>query len=493
MNEFDPLRVNSYSIIELADMIEGHVVTKDEIYACGLAAPRRPQLETELNNRRHVIIEDEEDWALATRKHTTTTEGYEGYEYYLRKYDKWPPEYRGKYVAYAKAAIDDIAIKLEKLKTELFESMREEPWLFKAEGVKKLLEGVSRPEELEALRNLPDITSKFLASGQKISYEDLRNKGIIPSNIKIENLIAEDQFLVQTNISDLGTFPIEKRTDVYFFGVPRGGKSSVLAGILSNMDKRGVAIYQPHWNQNDQDLVSEYYYGLIESTRRGKFPVSTQADSISFMKLDLKLKKRQNLLTFVEIGGEAFEQVYESHKRGYSAWGELGAGSCLRSQNRKLLIFILDYSLVKGINNQSNEDKQRRVLNTALQILSTDGTGRNYSDGCTLSKVDTVAVIVTKSDLMECADRDQRTDIALKYISNNFAAFMTALENACSKFGINKAIGYKPYVMAFSLGKLLVGNTYAYDPTDSESIVNFISDVTAGENTSFLGRVFGSN
>ena len=49
MNEFNPLKVNSYTIIELADMIEGGIVTKDEVYACGLAAPKRPELEAELN------------------------------------------------------------------------------------------------------------------------------------------------------------------------------------------------------------------------------------------------------------------------------------------------------------------------------------------------------------------------------------------------------------------------------------------------------------
>lgn len=488
MYEFDPLRVNSYSITELADMIEGHIVTKEGLYACGLAAPKRPQLETELHNRQRVLVEDDEAWDVALRKDTI-----EGYERYLNKYDKLPPEYRGKHVGEAKDAIETLIEKLKKLKSELFEAMRTTPWVFKAEGVKKLLSGVNRPEELEALRKSSDITSRFLASGQNITYEDLVDNKIIPSHIRLENLLGEDQFLVQTNISQLGDFPEERRTDVYFFGVPRGGKSSVLAGILSNMDRRGVAIYQPHWNHDDQDLVRGYYYGLIESTRKGKFPVSTQADSISFMKLDLQLNNRQNRLTFVEIGGEAFQQAYDSGYRGDRAWGELGAGSCLRSNNRKLLIFILDYSLVRGINNQSTEQKQSQILNTALQLLSSDGTGRNHEEGCTLSKVDTVAVVVTKSDLMNISNPDERTKKAIDYIEDNFAAFMTSLEQKCQRFGINRAENYQPYVMTFSLGKLLIGNTYEYDHRDSEKIVNFISNATAGEHTGFLGRIFGSN
>ena len=488
MNEFDPLRVNVYSIIELADMIDNHVVTKDEIYACGLAASKRPQLEAELSSRRRVIIEDDEVWAVAKRKHTI-----DGYEYYLSKYDKWPPEYRGKYVGEAKVAIDEIKVTLIALRQELFESMRKTPWVFSADGVKKLLEGVSDPNQLEELRKRSDITSRFLASGQKITYDDLIRENIITANIRQEFLVAGDHHLVQTNMSDLGTFPEENRTDVYFFGVPRGGKSSVLAGILSYMDRRGVAIYRPHWNQDATDLVLPYYNGLIASTRRGKFPVSTAKDSISFMKLDLLVKKRRNLLTFVEIGGEAFTQACDSNMRGDVAWGNLGAGSCLRSRNRRLLIFILDYSLTRGINNQSTEERQAEILASALTILSTDGTGEDYSVGCTLSKVDTVAVVVTKSDLMNNASRDERTNIALDYISARFATFMTALEGVCSDYHINEATGFKPYVMAFTLGKLQIGNTYVYDPTDSEKMVNFISDVTAGKDTGFWGRIFGTN
>ena len=51
---------------------------------------------------------------------------------------------------------------------------------------------------------------------------------------------------------------------------------------------------------------------------------------------------------------------------------------------------------------------------------------------------------------------------------------MTALESACTEFGINKAVNYKPYIMSFSLGRLFIGNTYAYDSKDSEDIVSFI-------------------
>lgn len=492
MNDnFDPMMVNTYATEQLANFIEAGV-SKDTIYGCGLAWDRRPALDEELDKRQRNKLEDEETWNLAVQKDTI-----DEYKYYLRKYDKWSPEYRGKHVAEAKRRIEELETEFEGLRKELFKTMRCEPWKFKADGVKKLLNGIKSTEEIKALRELPieqqDVTTRFLASGQHVTYDELKKEKIIPESIKKESLIAEDHHLVQTNITQLGDFPKDRRTDVYFFGVPRGGKSSVLAGILSSMYNKGIATYQPHYNDEGKDLASSYYYGLIESTKKGKFPVSTDTDSISFMNLDLEVNRRQNKLTFVEIGGEAFRAACESQARGDLAWGELGAGSCLQSRHRKLLIFILDYSLVEGINDQSTEFKQAQALETALRMFSTDGTGRDNSEGCTLSKVDTIAVLVTKSDLMKCS-RDERTEKAYEYISGvKFATFMNNLQEKCRKFGINKPVGYQPYVMAFSLGKLHIGNTYQFDSSDSDAIVNFISDVTEGENVSIWGRLFSGN
>lgn len=475
MEEFEPMKVNTYSIKELADMIEQGKVTQDEIYGFGLAAPKRPDLETELMQRKMLVIEDEEQWDLAQKKHTV-----EGYDYYLSQYDKFPPEYRGKHVAEAKAARDGLIKKLKELRQELYQTMREQPWIFKADGVKKLLSGAKDLSEIMSLRQYKDITSRFLASGQKITYEELVQEQIIPPSIPEKSITAEDMNLRQTNINQLGDFPVDKRTDVYFVGVPRGGKSSVLAGILSNMFKRGIAVYQPHWNQNKQDLVNEYYNGLIEATQKGKFPVSTGDDTISFMKLDLMLNRRTNHLTFVEIGGEAFRKAASTKKAGADAWGDLGAGTCLQSKNQKLLFFVLDYGACKGLNDEFSEIKQSQILDDVLRILTSDGQGKDFSEGCTLSKVDSVAVIVTKSDLMDTDNRKRREELAVDYVHDNFAAFMRNLTEKCRRFGINKPTRYNPYVLTFSLGKLLIGNTYAYDPTDSEEIVSFISDATVG-------------
>lgn len=486
MEEFDPMRVNTYSINQLADMISAGIVTIEDVYAVGLMIQKRAELENELNRRRMVVVEDDEAWEVALRKHTVP-----GYESYLRRYDKFPPEYRGKHVAEAKALVEELRDGWEKLRAELFDEMKKAPWLYKNDVMKKLFRGVSNPEELELLRDEDDAVSRFLASGQKITYRELVDNKIITDRITKEALESPDQMLQQTNVKDLLPFPTERRTEVYFFGVPRGGKSSVLAGILSNMYKRGVSVYEPHYNSYNTDMVRPYYNGLINSTETGKFPVSTAADAVTFMKFTLCVGKRENKLTFVELGGEAFRQAAECGKRGIDAWEGLGAGEVLASSNKKLLVFILDYAIKKGINKGLNETKQAHILDTALSILASDGTGADGSRGCTLSKVDTVAVVVTKCDLMNESDLDKRNQLAMEYVSDTFAAFMTNLHMKCEKFRINRPVGYNPYVIAFSLGKLFVGNTYQFDPTDSRKLVNFISDVTEGKRTGWFGNVFG--
>lgn len=488
MEEFDPMRVNSYTVEQLADMISNGNVTLEDIYASGLRATRRPELEAELQRRRNVVIEDDEAWEVALRKNTVP-----GYESYLRRYDKYPPEYRGKHVAEAKAAIDELYVIIVALRQELFETMMSRPWSFNHESMKALFKGESDPERLEALRGMDDIQSRFLASGQKITYKDLIDNKIISKNISMEALVSPEQNLIQTNAENLRPFPTERRTEIYFIGVPRGGKSSVLAGVLSNMYRRGVAMYEPHFNRKDIDLVRRYYNGLIESTEAAKFPVSTNEDSVSFMKFTLNVGRKSNQLTFVELGGEAFRRAAEGGRRGRDAWENVGAADLLNSNNKKMLVFILDYGINQGVNDRCrSETEQAQILETMLTaVLDRDGTGMENRRGCTLSKTDSVAVVVTKSDLMGEDDHERRDKLAMEYVKNRFSNFMNTLTEKCREYGINSRVGYAPYVMAFSLGKLFVGNTYEYDPTDSRKIVDFISQVTDGDNETWLGRLFG--
>ena len=48
MEEFDPFKVNTYTINQILDYIISGKCSKEDIYSCGFAANKRPELEKRL-------------------------------------------------------------------------------------------------------------------------------------------------------------------------------------------------------------------------------------------------------------------------------------------------------------------------------------------------------------------------------------------------------------------------------------------------------------
>lgn len=490
MEEFDPQKAYSYSVREAARYINKGIVTKEALYSFGFPANKRPELEEELKKP----IEDKKMWNWASRRDTE-----EAYQEYLDIYDV--PEdrgYRGEYVFDAQMALRHLRELAIKLREELFDTMTKQPWLFPFTVMRHLIKGADE-DTREAANDRDDIVSKFVAKGMKIKFEEIKERGIIPNTWTQATILKDDYGLPQVKMDELGDFPIEGRTDIYFLGVPRGGKSSVLAGLIYEMYRKGAVTYEPQFNHNMIDKSHPYYKGLLKSVEMNKFPVSTAKDSITFMKIQLNHNNRRNHLTFLEIAGEDFRTIADGHSVGADVWKSLGASQCLQSKNRKFLAFIIDYSIARGDVRTDSDDwtdrDQALTLEDALIVLGNDGPNpKKSSIGSTLSKVDTVAVIVTKSDLMGSdLTSEQKTDLAMVYLKEKFPNFMTNLSEACKIHGINSAMNHKPYVMTFSLGTLKIGNTYLYDPTDAANLMEFISRTTSGVRTGnrgFLGRIF---
>lgn len=500
MQDFDPTALDSYTPAQLADFIENGQLTKEELYNdLGYHASKRPAFEAEWNlretrrmEREHLPIEDEEMWQWAQEQHTINA-----YTKYLKKYDTHVPgEYRGAHVFDARQAIDDLREAAERLRAELFQSMISTPWIFKNTVIRDLVNGV-RPDEMRLIRTQTDVGSRFIATGNTITFDEIKAAGVVPDGFTLEKLLAPDFSLPMTTINQLGDFPVERRTDVYFLGIQRAGKSSVLAGIFAEMQRTGIVRYVPQYNHEGRDMCNAYYWGLVRAVEASQYPVSTDSDAISFLKLDLKKgKNKVNPLTFVEISGEAFSNISKGLDGGAEVWNKLGAGQCLRSSNRKLLFFIVDYSIFNGmVRGDFSDMDQLEALENSLTVLSTDGDGPTRQKSCTMSKVDTVAVIVTKSDLMgENLPSGVKMDMAKSYLESKFNGFMNNLYDVCQQFGINRPNDYRPYILTFSLGKLLIGNKCFYDNTDSANIIDFISCVTEDRSTrggGIFSTIFG--
>lgn len=484
--EFDPFKVNSYTKEELMEFLTSKTVEFEDLQQSGLNYKMQNEIREFIAKGKEQEEKEAREWKMVSRGKTL--------EDYLLYLDNWKDNPYGIHVDDAEWEIEKIRRQSEGLKRALLEDMKMNPWRYRQEEMRNLFNGIDLSNEgvCEFLEEQDDPMSRFLLTGSKLSFADLVDSGVVPADIKKSDIMAVDYQMPATQVKDMGEFPSE-RTDVYFLGVPRSGKSSVLAGIIYTLWKKGLAGYEPSL-VDGKDPSQGYYQGLIRAISTKKPPQGTAIDTVSFMKLNIRNNRenRRNPVTMVEISGESFRQLALKHTLGADAWKQLGATKCISNNNRKCLFFVLDYSVIseKNLNGDTRAIDQQMALESSLDVFLCDGPNpKDPSRGCTMSKVDTVAIIMTKSDLMDVDTQEERLDVAEDYIRDNFLNFMNNLQDNCKKFGINKANSNRPYILAFSLGRFTVGNTVLYNSTDSDAIIDFISHATRGTNDGIFGSL----
>ncbi|MBD5203203.1 MAG: hypothetical protein HDR83_01920 [Bacteroides sp.] len=507
---FDPNNISLYSITDLIGFINSGEVTFDELRQIGVNYLVQDQIRKFLAEKdiwamarqsrqgiddylakypdgffvgeadmARAQLEDDETWRWAESRNTP-----QSYRTYLNRYPQ------GAHSFDAKMNIDMLEAELVELKAELFADMKESPWKYRADDMRNFYNGVDLGDDnvRNYLQSQGGIGARFLLKGMTITHQDLIDNGVVPESFTQTDVMSPEFSMPQTKIDLLGDYPRD-RTDVFFLGVPRSGKSSVLAGMLYQLRLDGNGRYVPHM-VDGIDPCMAYYNGLIRSVGTKKPPVGTATDTVSFMQIEINDGRRQNDLSIVEMAGEAFQsaanRISDTSMRG--VWEQLGAETILRNDNRKMLFFVLDYSTIKGINQQCTEQDQLLTLESALRTLCYDGPNPSRpQEGCTMSRVETVAIILTKSDLMGKATVAERMAEAQRYLTTNFRAFLKDLEMTCKQYGCNKANDYRLYFLTFSLGNFYVGNTFEFNPTDSREIINFIKTVTPSRSVKRFG------
>ncbi len=359
-----------------------------------------------------------------------------------------------------------------KLRESILEEMRNNPTRFNYEYI-------------ETLEKTGIITYDLLVKEELITQKALN---------AIKNRIEVN--LPQPNWKDLPDLPPD-RTDIYFFGVPRSGKSCALAGLLYEANRTGVLRYQVSLNKERQDLCNRYYQGLLDCIDECVAPDRTKKETANYMPFNLiheEGKEQYSPVSLIEIGGEYFEQTTVVYDGGVDLemWKQMGATQYLRNDNKKMLFFVIDYNLVQQTERgEKVEFNQRRMLENVLNVFTTDGNGKSGEENCTMSKVDTVIVIVTKSDLMEVDDKEERNEVALEYLNKRHKNFMNNLRELCKNYGINKSFDFAPIVTTFSLGRFMIGNTLEYNVTDSTDLLEIIKYYTRSEKkVGFIPRLF---
>lgn len=482
MEDFNPRNVNVYSVDELMGFLNKNVVTFEILQKCGLKWDKQAEVKKLLDEITEKKQHEENDWQVSRNTDTITA-----YNFYLNTYG----EDKAIHAYEAKMRIQELIGLQIRLYEDLFADMRVDMMKYKANVMQVLFGKIPATEEM---RNDNSPIGRFLKADMKLTFDDLHKSGILPAdNRELEKAIFKDDFEVpQLSIEELGEVPSD-RNDVYFLGCPASGKSCVLAGFLNYLHFSGEMKYLPMMNAKGIDGCKPYYNALIRGISEFKAPRSTGTDTVSFMQLNLG-PKRDREITAMELSGEAFKQLSDAHTLGRDIWAKLGVGRCLKNNTPKTLFFLLDYSSIIGKNPRFSDIEQAQILGNALDVFSSDGEGRYGEKGCTMSRVKTVAVVVTKSDLMDVEEgrpltREERADIAFDYLKERFANFMNNLGELCRKYGINannKGHAYEPFVTTFSLGQFFLGNSVIFDDTDSKRIADFVVAATDRHRRGFL-------
>ncbi len=312
-----------------------------------------------------------------------------------------------------------------------------------------LLNGVITPEQLKQYTSMTDEIIERINYYQK----------------------AETPFTDWTNLPPLQL----NRTDIYFLGQPGSGKSCVLGSLFYYFDKKGLLA------ENMQNQIGTLYRNqLKDEFGYGILPDSTAVDGVNYMPIELRNLKDTKLkhpLNFVEMSGEIFDKAYEKGIQSIHP----KVKEYLSNKNRKILFFIIDYDLHKRSEKMSFGAGQASKLTAVLEILDNYGT---------LTKVDSIYVLVTKSDLFP-AERD-KVEYANEFINTFYLNFVNNLKDKKQKYANKNS--FKITIYPFTIGNvkfksLLVTN----DTSGAEFATKAIQKhAFVGKESGFFGKIFGN-
>jgi GTPase SAR1 family protein len=228
-----------------------------------------------------------------------------------------------------------------------------------------------------------------------------------------------------------------RRTDVYFVGLPGTGKSTMLAGLLYNAYEDGILISD---TSSKQGYLYQNY--IVDKLENGVLPHPTEKGSFNYIALDLKdIDGRSHPFNMVEVPGELFEKIIDNPDIDSFI-------HYIKNQNKKILIFTID-SLVHLNKNKylkTRRHNQRLVYGNLIDIFKRNGV---------LEKTDAIYIVANKFDALKQIryKNDNRPDIKLAddFIQNDFSGFFAQCVNA-KKLSRNE---FKIRMIPFSIGEVV--------------------------------------
>ncbi len=434
---------------KILELIQDGVFTFEELQDTGkFSREKQDWVREQLDEIKRKAVEEERKkmadneveenyWKDCEQKRTISA-----YKEYIAAYP------HGKYVNIANGRIATLERELIEEQEKIYRTIEADPNFYTIQRIKEMLnEGkiteqgiiernIATPEALEVFLDPPDYVSRVF------DWEDLPP---LPAD----------------------------NTDIYFFGIPRSGKSCVLSGMFYQAEKAGML---------DPDISNHegvrYLNELKQCVYDGYVPPSTPTDTVNFIATSLYLNERKYPVSVIEMSGEFFKATYE--RASTKDKNTIGAKGYLHNNNRKVIFLVVDYfaDAQRG-RKRTMAESQQDLLIYCLKTLERDGT---------LAKTDSIQVVVTKADLMQVSD-DELYDKTKEFVVDNYANLINNIKRVNKKYGINKNDNYGAVVLPFSLGRFMLGKTFEFEENHSNELLKSLLNSTASkkEKRSILG------
>ncbi|MBQ8366042.1 MAG: hypothetical protein IJX41_09205 [Bacteroidaceae bacterium] len=284
-------------------------------------------------------------------------------------------------------------------------------------------------------------------------------------------------------------------TDVYFFGMPGAGKTSILMGLASceslnvSLITGGGMYVEVLQQYTDVGITAPCTPRTFVCTLDAK--ISSKATPDTVHKINL-----------VEMSGEEFALDIANNEEHITSFEKMGSGATelLKNDNRKVFFLIIDPTAnILRTNREKEIGKdaqgkpitgleycivnQRTILQKMVNLLAAP-ENRDI-----MKKVDGIHIIMTKADTL--GDAEEREEKALKIFQDKYSGdILNELVDLCKEHNINAQNKFQPKLYTFSLGSFYLGGLFEYDPADSDHLVEAIEEtIQSRKNKSWWNRI----
>ncbi|MEN9303376.1 MAG: hypothetical protein RL264_1805 [Bacteroidota bacterium] len=283
------------------------------------------------------------------------------------------------------------------------------------EIINKIENKILNIEDLESLINIGKFTLKTFKA---IKY-------------KIANKTATTPFREVTELPPMQA----GRTDLYFIGVPRSGKSTMLTGILNCGVNNGILM-----PDTSHQVGVNFQNKLLQDFRNGVIPLPTADGSYNYISMSLKGPDgKKHPFNVVDVPGEVFNKIVENPKVDDFL-------TYIHNSNKKIFVFVID-SLTHDNEYSEGLDQndQSLIYPNILQLLN---------ENRVLENVDAIYLVANKFDAIKnkrySTDERNDVDLAEEFLREKFLYLI----NNCIDTRDELKNKFKIRILPFSIGKV---------------------------------------